>query len=69
MTLQHQMMFTSPTREEVWLRAWCARISAAARGPTSATQAADACLAAFDERFAPARVGQWPPLPVDDEAT
>lgn len=40
------------TRQEVWMRAWCATSNANdCKSPQTATAWADKCLAEFDKRF------------------
>lgn len=59
-----------PTREEVWLRSWCAIVACAGCQSTQQAHAwADACLDAYDERFPPVRGSNWPPPAEDEEAT
>jgi hypothetical protein len=41
------------SRQEAWLRAWCAVAGAFNSRPSDCDRYADACVKAFDERFPP----------------
>jgi len=47
------MTVWTPSREEVWLRAWAAVASSFNAKSADCTRYADTCLKEFDERFPP----------------